>query len=67
LDARRPRNGEAVLQHSEARDLTAGDGQHEGVSTVLPVLFTRDASSLGGGNLPSVDDQLEEFALFLTP
>jgi hypothetical protein len=30
LDARRPRNGEAVLQHSEARDLTAGDGQHEG-------------------------------------
>ena len=27
---RRPRNGEAVFQHSEARDLAAGDGQHEG-------------------------------------
>lgn len=28
--ARRPRNGEAILQHSEASDLAAGDRQHEG-------------------------------------
>ena len=27
---RRPRNGEAVFQHSEARDLPAGDVQYEG-------------------------------------
>jgi len=30
LGARRLGNGEAVFQHSEARDLAAGDGQHEG-------------------------------------